>query len=113
MEPFVKLFQPDRYANWMQGKDSLSIDHTHPTPATTPELQSWLQRRRKTKHTNKRYCIYTYFFHNNLPLTVNWLTLVKDHTCVLKFLWVIARIPLYFLSLLSSAGCVAYVLFLI
>lgn len=62
MEPFVKLFQPDRYASWMQGKDSMSIDHTHPTPGTTPELQSWLQRRRKTKHANKRYRIYTYFF---------------------------------------------------
>lgn len=62
MEPFVKLFQPDRYANWMQGKDSMPIDHTHPTPGTTPELQSWLQRRRKTKHTNKGYCIHTHYF---------------------------------------------------
>ncbi|TWW59841.1 Lysine-specific demethylase 4C [Takifugu flavidus] len=53
MEPFVKLFQPDRYATWMQGKDSMPIDHTHPTPGTTPELQSWLQRRRKSRHTNK------------------------------------------------------------
>uniref|UniRef100_H2SD78 Lysine-specific demethylase 4B n=1 Tax=Takifugu rubripes TaxID=31033 RepID=H2SD78_TAKRU len=55
MEPFVKLFQPDRYATWMQGKDSMPIDHTHPTPGTTPELQSWLQRRRKSRHTNKGY----------------------------------------------------------
>ncbi|XP_041640850.1 lysine-specific demethylase 4C isoform X2 [Cheilinus undulatus] len=53
MEPFVKLFQPDRYPNWMLGKDSTPIDHTHATPSTTPELQSWLQRRRKTKPTNK------------------------------------------------------------
>uniref|UniRef100_A0A8D3DVV9 Lysine-specific demethylase 4B n=1 Tax=Scophthalmus maximus TaxID=52904 RepID=A0A8D3DVV9_SCOMX len=45
MEPFVKRFQPDRYANWMLGKDSTPIDHTHATPSTTPELQSWLQRR--------------------------------------------------------------------
>uniref|UniRef100_A0A3Q2WV68 [histone H3]-trimethyl-L-lysine(9) demethylase n=2 Tax=Haplochromini TaxID=319058 RepID=A0A3Q2WV68_HAPBU len=45
MEPFVKRFQPDRYANWMLGKDSTSIDHTLATPSTTPELQSWLQRR--------------------------------------------------------------------
>lgn len=76
MEPFVKLFQPDRYANWMQGKDSMSLDHTHPTPGTTPELQSWLQRRRKTKHTNKRYCIY-----NFLSLSVCWLILANDQTC--------------------------------
>uniref|UniRef100_A0A3Q2Q9Y9 [histone H3]-trimethyl-L-lysine(9) demethylase n=1 Tax=Fundulus heteroclitus TaxID=8078 RepID=A0A3Q2Q9Y9_FUNHE len=44
MEPFVKRFQPDRYANWMLGKDSTLIDHTVPAPSTTPELQSWLQR---------------------------------------------------------------------
>ncbi|XP_075318875.1 lysine-specific demethylase 4C-like isoform X7 [Odontesthes bonariensis] len=53
MEPFVKRFQPDRYANWMLGKDATPIDHTHATPSTTPELQSWLQRRQKTKSTNK------------------------------------------------------------
>ncbi|XP_032418375.1 lysine-specific demethylase 4C-like isoform X2 [Xiphophorus hellerii] len=53
MEPFVKRFQPDRYASWMLGKDSTLIDHTVPTPSTTPELQSWLQRRRKTKSANK------------------------------------------------------------
>ncbi|XP_038569500.1 lysine-specific demethylase 4C isoform X3 [Micropterus salmoides] len=53
MEPFVKRFQPDRYPNWMLGKDSAPIDHTLATPSTTPELQSWLQRRRKTKTTNK------------------------------------------------------------
>ncbi|KAF7213071.1 lysine-specific demethylase 4C isoform X4 [Nothobranchius furzeri] len=53
MEPFVKQFQPDRYANWMLGKGSTLIDHTVPTPSTTPELQSWLQRRRKTKSTNE------------------------------------------------------------
>uniref|UniRef100_A0A667Y409 Lysine-specific demethylase 4B n=1 Tax=Myripristis murdjan TaxID=586833 RepID=A0A667Y409_9TELE len=47
MEPFVKRFQPDRYATWMLGKDSAPIDHTLATPSTTPELQSWLQRRRK------------------------------------------------------------------
>uniref|UniRef100_A0A4W6G768 [histone H3]-trimethyl-L-lysine(9) demethylase n=1 Tax=Lates calcarifer TaxID=8187 RepID=A0A4W6G768_LATCA len=42
MEPFVKRFQPDRYANWMLGKDSTPIDHTLATPSTTPELQSCL-----------------------------------------------------------------------
>ncbi|KAM7394176.1 hypothetical protein PAMP_020990 [Pampus punctatissimus] len=53
MEPFVKRFQPDRYPNWMLGKDSTPIDHTFATPSSTPELQSWLQRRRKTKPANK------------------------------------------------------------
>lgn len=52
MEPFVKRFQPDRYANWMLGKDSAPLDHTLATPRTTPELQSWLQRRRKNKPSN-------------------------------------------------------------
>ncbi|XP_039658655.1 lysine-specific demethylase 4C isoform X12 [Perca fluviatilis] len=53
MEPFVKRFQPDRYPNWMVGKDSAPLDHILATPSTTPELQSWLQRRRKNKPTNK------------------------------------------------------------
>nr|XP_057941632.1 lysine-specific demethylase 4C isoform X2 [Doryrhamphus excisus] len=53
MEPFVKRFQPDRYASWMLGKDSTAIDHTRATPSTTPELQSWLQRRCRTKSSNK------------------------------------------------------------
>lgn len=52
MEPFVKRFQPDRYANWMLGKDSAPLDHTMATPKSTPELQSWLQRRRKNKPSN-------------------------------------------------------------
>uniref|UniRef100_A0AAQ5XRH0 Lysine-specific demethylase 4B n=1 Tax=Amphiprion ocellaris TaxID=80972 RepID=A0AAQ5XRH0_AMPOC len=59
MEPFVKRFQPDRYANWILGKDSTPIDHTLATPSTTPELQSWMHRRHKTKSANKGYCIYT------------------------------------------------------
>uniref|UniRef100_A0A8C6U3W4 Lysine-specific demethylase 4B n=1 Tax=Neogobius melanostomus TaxID=47308 RepID=A0A8C6U3W4_9GOBI len=53
MEPFVKRFQPDRYAIWMLGKDSAPLDHTMATPRTTPELQSWLQRRRKNKPMRK------------------------------------------------------------
>lgn len=47
MDPFVRRFQPDRYQTWTQGKDSGSLDHTLATPSTTPELQSWLQRRRR------------------------------------------------------------------
>ncbi|KAF5897398.1 lysine-specific demethylase 4C-like, partial [Clarias magur] len=53
MDPFVKRFQPDRYQAWTQGKDTSSIDHTLATPSTTPELQSWIQRRRRSK-VNKR-----------------------------------------------------------
>jgi len=59
MEPFVKRFQPDRYPNWMLGKDATPIDHTLATPSTTPELQSWVQRRQKTKSSNKGYRIHT------------------------------------------------------
>ncbi|XP_016111919.1 lysine-specific demethylase 4C-like isoform X2 [Sinocyclocheilus grahami] len=47
MDPFVRRFQPDRYQAWTQGKDSCPLDHTLATPSTTPELQSWLQRRRR------------------------------------------------------------------
>uniref|UniRef100_A0A8C5BFF4 [histone H3]-trimethyl-L-lysine(9) demethylase n=1 Tax=Gadus morhua TaxID=8049 RepID=A0A8C5BFF4_GADMO len=54
MEPFVKRFQPDRYPAWMLGKDPTQIDHTAATPRTTPELQTWLQRRQKSKPSNKR-----------------------------------------------------------
>uniref|UniRef100_A0A8C9Y5U9 Lysine-specific demethylase 4B n=1 Tax=Sander lucioperca TaxID=283035 RepID=A0A8C9Y5U9_SANLU len=50
MEPFVKRFQPDRYTNWMVGKDSAPLDHILATPSTTPELQSWLQRRHYELH---------------------------------------------------------------
>uniref|UniRef100_A0A673LSW7 Lysine-specific demethylase 4B n=1 Tax=Sinocyclocheilus rhinocerous TaxID=307959 RepID=A0A673LSW7_9TELE len=47
MDPFVRRFQPDRYQAWTQGKDSCPLDHIWATPSTTPELQSWLQRRRR------------------------------------------------------------------
>uniref|UniRef100_A0A8L0DVY7 [histone H3]-trimethyl-L-lysine(9) demethylase n=1 Tax=Oncorhynchus mykiss TaxID=8022 RepID=A0A8L0DVY7_ONCMY len=32
MDPFVKWFQPDRYAVWKLGKDSCPLDHTRATP---------------------------------------------------------------------------------
>ncbi|KAI7811281.1 lysine-specific demethylase 4C isoform X1 [Triplophysa rosa] len=52
MDPFVRRFQPDRYQAWTQGKDACTLDHTLATPSTTPELQSWIQRRcRKTPAT--------------------------------------------------------------
>ncbi|KAG9342523.1 hypothetical protein JZ751_016528 [Albula glossodonta] len=54
MEPFVKRFQPDRYQGWKQGKDPCTIDHTRPTPASTPELQSWLNRRKRPRPTTRR-----------------------------------------------------------
>uniref|UniRef100_A0A671M5M4 [histone H3]-trimethyl-L-lysine(9) demethylase n=1 Tax=Sinocyclocheilus anshuiensis TaxID=1608454 RepID=A0A671M5M4_9TELE len=53
MDPFVRRFQPDRYQAWTQGKDSCPLDHTLATPSTTPELQSWLQRRRRK---NTSFC---------------------------------------------------------
>lgn len=72
MEPFVKLFQPDRYPNWMLGKDLVPIDHTHPTPSTTPELQIWLQRRRKTKHADKWYRIHMWMFLKMVAIIGYW-----------------------------------------
>uniref|UniRef100_A0A8C1R9Y1 [histone H3]-trimethyl-L-lysine(9) demethylase n=1 Tax=Cyprinus carpio TaxID=7962 RepID=A0A8C1R9Y1_CYPCA len=55
MDPFVRRFQPDRYQAWTQGKDSCPLDHTLATPSTTPELQSWLQRRRRKAPSTSRY----------------------------------------------------------
>uniref|UniRef100_A0A673LFW8 [histone H3]-trimethyl-L-lysine(9) demethylase n=2 Tax=Sinocyclocheilus rhinocerous TaxID=307959 RepID=A0A673LFW8_9TELE len=54
MDPFVRRFQPDRYQAWTQGKDSCPLDHTLATPSTTPELQSWLQRRRRKAPSTTR-----------------------------------------------------------
>ncbi|KAG7461884.1 hypothetical protein MATL_G00195850 [Megalops atlanticus] len=53
MDPFVKTFQPDRYQVWKQGKDACTIDHTRPTPSSTPELQSWLQRRKRARPSSQ------------------------------------------------------------
>ncbi|KAA0722383.1 Lysine-specific demethylase 4C [Triplophysa tibetana] len=55
MDPFVRRFQPDRYQAWTQGKDACTLDHTLATPSTTPELQSWIQRRRRKTPATKRY----------------------------------------------------------
>ncbi|XP_035281396.1 lysine-specific demethylase 4C-like isoform X3 [Anguilla anguilla] len=49
MDPFVKKFQPDRYQVWKQGKDACVLDHSRPTPGSTPELQSWLHRRKRAR----------------------------------------------------------------
>uniref|UniRef100_A0A8D0KYH1 [histone H3]-trimethyl-L-lysine(9) demethylase n=1 Tax=Strix occidentalis caurina TaxID=311401 RepID=A0A8D0KYH1_STROC len=49
MDIFVRKFQPDRYKLWKQGKDLYTIDHTKPTPESTPEVKVWLQRREKIK----------------------------------------------------------------
>lgn len=32
MDVFVKKFQPDRYEQWLTGKDVVPIDHSRPTP---------------------------------------------------------------------------------
>lgn len=32
MDVFVKKFQPDRYKQWLAGRDSVPIDHSLPTP---------------------------------------------------------------------------------
>ncbi|XP_047906720.1 lysine-specific demethylase 4C isoform X1 [Anser cygnoides] len=60
MDIFVKKFQPDRYQLWKQGKDLYTIDHTKPTPESTPEVKIWQQRRKKKnlpkcfQHTRSR-----------------------------------------------------------
>ncbi|XP_054545276.1 lysine-specific demethylase 4C isoform X2 [Talpa occidentalis] len=53
MDIFVRKFQPDRYHLWKQGKDIYTIDHTKPTPESTPEVKAWLQRRRKARKASK------------------------------------------------------------
>ncbi|NXJ69117.1 KDM4C demethylase, partial [Rostratula benghalensis] len=50
MDIFVKKFQPDRYQLWKQGKDLYTIDHTKPTPKSTPEVKAWLQSRKKIEN---------------------------------------------------------------
>lgn len=53
MDIFVRKFQPDRYQLWKQGKDIYTIDHTKPTPESTPEVKAWLQRRRKVRKASR------------------------------------------------------------
>ncbi|XP_021016217.1 lysine-specific demethylase 4C isoform X1 [Mus caroli] len=53
MDIFVKKFQPDRYQIWKQGKDIYTIDHTKPTPESTPEVKTWLQRKKKLRKPPK------------------------------------------------------------
>ncbi|XP_005388731.1 PREDICTED: lysine-specific demethylase 4C [Chinchilla lanigera] len=55
MDIFVRKFQPDRYHLWKQGKDIYTIDHTKPTPESTPEVKAWLQRRRKVRKGSKSF----------------------------------------------------------
>ncbi|XP_014441746.1 lysine-specific demethylase 4C isoform X2 [Tupaia chinensis] len=55
MDIFVRKFQPDRYQLWKQGKDIYTIDHTKPTPESTPEVKAWLQRRRKVRKAPKSF----------------------------------------------------------
>ncbi|NWT03693.1 KDM4C demethylase, partial [Mionectes macconnelli] len=55
MDIFVRKFQPDRYQLWKQGKDLYTIDHTKPTPESTPEIKAWLQRRKKIQNFPKSF----------------------------------------------------------
>lgn len=56
MDIFVKMFQPEKYEIWKQGKDVYTIDHTKPTIALTPEVKSWMsKRRRRMKNALKGY----------------------------------------------------------
>ena len=72
MDPFVRLFQPERYQGWLQGKDPCPIDHTLATPGCTPQLEGWVQRRARTKPASKRYSIYTLITHIlYIPIHIN------------------------------------------
>ncbi|XP_050184665.1 lysine-specific demethylase 4C [Myiozetetes cayanensis] len=55
MDIFVRKFQPHRYQLWRQGKDIYTIDHTKPTPESTPEIKAWLQRRKKIQNFPKSF----------------------------------------------------------
>uniref|UniRef100_A0A4W3HMH7 [histone H3]-trimethyl-L-lysine(9) demethylase n=1 Tax=Callorhinchus milii TaxID=7868 RepID=A0A4W3HMH7_CALMI len=51
MDVFVQKFQPSRYELWKRGKDVQTIDHTKPTPESTPEFEAW-QKKRKVIQKN-------------------------------------------------------------
>uniref|UniRef100_A0A4W3HQK0 [histone H3]-trimethyl-L-lysine(9) demethylase n=1 Tax=Callorhinchus milii TaxID=7868 RepID=A0A4W3HQK0_CALMI len=46
MDVFVQKFQPSRYELWKRGKDVQTIDHTKPTPESTPEFEAWQKKRK-------------------------------------------------------------------
>ncbi|TRZ03345.1 hypothetical protein DNTS_027495, partial [Danionella cerebrum] len=45
MDVFVRCLQPDRYAQWKQGKDVTVLDHLKPTVLSSPELEHWRRTR--------------------------------------------------------------------
>ncbi|KAM3937663.1 lysine-specific demethylase 4C [Leptodactylus fuscus] len=47
MDIFVKMFQPEKYEIWKQGKDIYTIDHSKPTVESTPEVKAWMSKRRR------------------------------------------------------------------
>ncbi|KAG9486718.1 hypothetical protein GDO78_006869, partial [Eleutherodactylus coqui] len=47
MDIFVKMFQPEKYEIWKQGKDIYTIDHSRPTIEATPEVKAWMSKRRR------------------------------------------------------------------
>ncbi|XP_041041411.1 lysine-specific demethylase 4C-like isoform X4 [Carcharodon carcharias] len=53
MDIFVEKFQPSRYTLWKQGKDIQTIDHTKPTPESTPELEAWQKQRKATPRKSR------------------------------------------------------------
>ncbi|XP_063770068.1 lysine-specific demethylase 4C [Pseudophryne corroboree] len=52
MDVFVRIFQPDRYEIWRQGKDTYTINHTKPTLESTLEVEAWMSKRRKKRMKN-------------------------------------------------------------
>ncbi|XP_075683394.1 lysine-specific demethylase 4C [Rhinoderma darwinii] len=52
MDIFVKTFQPEKYEIWKKGKDIYTIDHTKPTIESTPEVDSWMNKRRRRRRNS-------------------------------------------------------------
>lgn len=115
MDVFVRKFQPDRYQLWKQGKDLYTIDHTKPTPESTPEVKVWLQRRRKVRNFPKRYlCFFTVCLtvFNMMPVSFlfhfsdfSWCCLSFGHN---RFYFLIVAVRGWGLELYGCAYIVLY-----
>ncbi|CAJ1071846.1 lysine-specific demethylase 4A isoform X2 [Xyrichtys novacula] len=58
MDVFVKKFQPDRYEQWLTGRDTTSIDHSRPTPEAKEFLgESFNEVASNTNSTSIESCV--------------------------------------------------------
>ncbi|XP_076000834.1 lysine-specific demethylase 4A-like isoform X2 [Genypterus blacodes] len=56
MDVFVKKFQPDRYEQWLIGRDTISIDHSQPTPEAKEFLGASCNSTRGSSCTSTESC---------------------------------------------------------